>query len=111
MNPWDLLEQQPKWWIGSNNSSGYLKKINYDSVYAILIMQDCNQSGEYFRHFWWKNGDEKRYFDVERENVFKRRLTDIQVGEVVTVQDNSFIVKEFGDSAFIKLFVKEHFTE
>jgi hypothetical protein len=108
VKPWLLLDPNDytsPYWVKTNNNS--YKSINTNkNIIAYIIIQDCNQGGEYFRYFAWFENDNNRYTDIDFEWIFNKPLTDMQHNDVVTNINNKlkYIVNDKFNNKFIKIF-------
>lgn len=80
-----------RWLAASMHESGY----NYEPAHkiaGIVLVQDCNMSGTYYRMIYWKDQDEKSYFTVAGWHS-KREVEKMDIGEVVTNEKTKLLYK------------------
>ncbi len=96
--PWFMLPipTRERWHNTGNPSNvpGYLEDdiVMGKDIPALVVLQDCNIGGQYYRYFWWIKGDSShsRYCDVRsgwKLGTPNEGVTELRGGQVVTVCD------------------------
>lgn len=114
--PWeDTLRQEDHWWV-AGNSDNVSEDIRQhvetaEDIVAIIIIQDCNQGGQYYRLFWYLANSDTRYCCIPAPWRFNTEegVDLLENEQVVTLLGYRFVVKPSeGTSIFIKLLVRQY---
>lgn len=95
-----------KWWIASNNELSTVKEIRFDKIEAMIIIQDGNMGGNYFRYFYWTICSDKRNCVITSEWIFKEELIILINNQVIEKDNVKFIVDDKFKSKYVKLLNK-----
>jgi len=111
--PWERdLNANLRSWIACGHESNIPANIQEDitngmKIEAMIMIQDCNIGGSYYRYFWYKAGVNERYNEVNSRWSFTgcdEGVDQMVVGSVVKLCNQiSFRVHEGTGSEFVKL--------
>jgi hypothetical protein len=111
--PWFDLSFEEPWYITGNreNVGANLNRDVKDGkdIIAILIRQDCNMGGQYYRYFWWIKGDpnQTRFMQVTSSWMLDSKnkgVNQIYQEQVVTICGKyRFKVSSTNCTDFIKI--------
>ncbi len=113
VKPWFALPKPNRagWHVAGNNENHMASLArdiaSGDDIEALIILQDCNIAGQYYRHFWWIKGDDKRFCDITSHWMLdsEEGVPFMEPGDVVTVCNKyKFKVSPTNCSEFYKIF-------
>jgi len=107
--PWLTLipYDNTNWWITSKNLyfPDMLTKLT-QNVNAYFIIKDCNSMGTtYYRYFYWLNGSNYRYLNVDNKWCFDEPMCNMKNGSIVveTWTQQKYIVNDKFDNPYVKI--------
>lgn len=103
--PWNNINKNDHvWFRSSNHRYGNFKTLS--NIDAIIIVQDCNMAGEYFRVISWINND--HYFNTmsHRDWSFDIKLDKMVLNSVVTELANNKKFKVTHSDMYYKILEK-----
>ncbi len=113
VKPWFALPRPSRagWYVAGNNEN-HMTSLSRDiasgeDIEALIILQDCNIAGQYYRHFWWIKGDDRRFCDISSHWMLdsEEGVPSMESGDVVTVCNKyKFKVSPTNCSEFYKIF-------
>lgn len=80
-----------RWHLAGNRenvtSSLHRDVENGENIVALVILQDCNICGQYYRYFWWLKDNSRRFCDITSAWVLNTNegVTELSQGQTVTV--------------------------
>jgi hypothetical protein len=84
--PWNLIYDRC-WFASSNHKNGDSKLLSNSD--GMIIIQDCNQAGEFFRIIYWINEDRYMYVTSDSNWTFNKSLNLMDLNtEVIELQNN-----------------------
>jgi hypothetical protein len=113
VQPWNRDLSRPlRSWTAYGNDETTPKFLGEENqkIAAMIILQDCNIAGQYYRYFWYldvHNERDKRYCDVSRNWYLSSgfAVTSLEPNSVVTIPmiNQTFQVHATEHSPFVVL--------
>ncbi len=112
--PWNqVLSVNVRSWIAAGNAENIhgslreeLRDNNFQLLDAMIVVQDCNMGGQYYRYFWYKNGENKRYCEIGSRWYFNTEVgvDKMEIGSTVKLCDSKDLaVHEGTGNDYVKL--------
>jgi hypothetical protein len=103
--PWNNIDKNNQNWFRSSNHKHFTKDLI--DIQAFILVQDCNQGGNYYRIICWDSNNE-RYFDVKGDSdwIFNIKLNEMKRNSVVTYTITGQNYKVCDSKDFFKILEK-----
>lgn len=119
--PWhQALNTNLRSWIATGNTDNIASDLteeirdNNFKLDALIVIQDSNMGGRYYRYFWYKNGDRKRYCTVTSRWYLscEEAVDKMHVGSIVTLCGvNDLVVHQGTGNDYVKLLLPVNHNE